>query len=148
MVAVGVAAAALQAGRADRPTLQGEGTSWQLASERSGKHVARVPRGTFRIGGSVGGLYPGDSTELVLTVSNPQRFPIVVSSISTIVNRPRAACSASYLRVGRFSGHLRVRTHASAQVSVVIALAEAAPDACQGMRFELRYHGLAQRGSR
>jgi hypothetical protein len=146
VIATGAAVAALQARGADQSVLQGEGSSLQLTSAHSSKHAPHHKKGRFQIAGSVHGLYPGDSTDLMLTVSNPFSFPIVVKSISTTVGSPRPSCKALYLTVGSFSGHLKVTSHGSAQVSVPVVLAHAAPNGCQGVRFGLEYHGLARKG--
>jgi hypothetical protein len=99
--------------------------------------------GSFRIAGSVGGLYPGLSRPLVLTVSNPQAFTIVVTSITTTVTDASAACLASNLSVSAFSGQLSVPGFGTAQTSVLASMAQNAPDACIGATFPLAYSGLA-----
>jgi hypothetical protein len=141
-----MAVAAFQARRGDQALLQGEGSSVQLSSAHPRDHPPHHKHPTFLISGSVGGLYPGDSTSLTLTVSNPLRFRIVVGSIKIAVESPRPGCSSSYLTVASFSGHLSIRAHRSGQVSVAVNLAHAAPDRCQGVHFGLEYHGLAQKG--
>jgi hypothetical protein len=134
--------------------IRGYGTSWQPVSDVIGadhrrshrRHRHRPgPHLAFRIGGSVGGLYPGFSTQLVLTVVNSQSYKIVVTSITTRVGAPKAGCSASNLIVGAFTGHLKVKAHKSAQLSVPVTLSHAAPDACQGVVFPLTYSGLGRR---
>jgi hypothetical protein len=135
--------------------IRGFGTSWQPVSDviaadhgtprrRRGSHKPG-PRGTFRIGGSIGGLYPGVVTHLVLSVVNPQRYALVITSISTTVGTPKTGCSATNLSVGSFSGHVKVKAHRSVQVAVQVSLAHAAPDACQGALFPLQYSGLGRR---
>jgi len=121
-------------------TLRGHGHSRPTAAA-----VNNNPHGTFTIAGSVGGLYPGASAQLVLTVSNPQPFAIDVTSITTTVGNPSASCSASNLTVAAFSGNLTVPGRGSAKVTVPVALSHAAPDACQGVEFPLTYNGLAQK---
>jgi hypothetical protein len=99
--------------------------------------------GSFRIAGSVGGLYPGLSSPLVLTVNNPQAFTIVVTSITTTVTDASATCLAPNLSVSAFSGQLSVPGFGAAQTSVLASLAQSAPDACIGATFPLAYSGLA-----
>jgi hypothetical protein len=145
-----VLAAALSGHRADSAMLHGYGASWQptaLTSRQTGLAATSASSGTFRIAGSIRGLYPGDSAPLVLTVTNPNHFAIVVTSISTTVGRPRASCVASNLTVHRFSGQLEVPASRSAKVSVPVTLSHRAPNACQGALFPLTYSGLARRRS-
>lgn len=113
-----------------------------VAAHRS---AAAHARGTFRIAGSVSGLYPGISTHLFLTVTNPQAYAIKVTQIRTSVGSPSAACGASNLVVGTFTGHRVVARHGKAVVTVPISLRHAAPDACQGAVFPLTYTGTARK---
>jgi hypothetical protein len=123
-------------------TLRGAGSSRQSPySPVAHRHTRR----TFRIGGSVGGLYPGSSALLTLTVTNPFHFAIVVTSITTAVGSPIPGCTQSNLSVGAFTGGLRVDPVGSAQVTVPVTLSHAAPDACQGVVFPLEYSGLARK---
>lgn len=132
---------ALLGPRAGRSTIGGYGVSWRAAAAVSS---AGGPAG-FGIGGSVGGLYPGDSAQLVLTVTNPQHFAIAVTSITAAVGTPRAGCDATNLTVGAFSSNLTVPAGGHASVQVPVTLASAAPDSCQGAEFPLTYSGLAHK---
>jgi hypothetical protein len=152
VLALGVACvvALVVAGRhTAQAMLLGRGSSSQpaafVARQTGGALASRTSPGSFRIGGTVDGLYPGDSTELVLTVTNPQHFAIVVTTISTTVESPSAGCGAPNLTVAGFTGHLLVGAHGSAQLTVPVALSYAAPDACQGALFPLQYSGLARK---
>jgi hypothetical protein len=127
---------ALLGNRAHAAVMHGVGSSGSPVVQQE-----KDPRGTFRISGSVGGLYPGNTAKLVLTVTNPEAYAIVVETISTTVSSPGAGCGASYLVVTSFSGHLSVPAHGSASVSVPVTLGHAAPDACQGLVFPLQYTG-------
>jgi hypothetical protein len=101
--------------------------------------------GSFRIAGSVGGLYPGLSSQLVLTVKNPQHFKIVVTSMTTTVKNASATCIAANLSVSAFSGQLSVPANGSAKTHVNARLAKSAPDGCIGAAFPLVYHGLGRK---
>jgi len=131
--------------------LTGFGSSG-LRSHPGGEGASAAPRtpatGAFTIAGTVGGLYPGFTGPLVLTVANPQAFTIVVSSITTSVTDATATCLASNLSVGAFSGQLSVPAFGSAQTSVPAGLAPSAPDACIGATFPLSYSGLASRAKK
>jgi hypothetical protein len=97
----------------------------------------------FTISGTVTGLYPGSLRPLVLTVSNRQAFAIAVTSITTVVASPNAACSAMNLSVASFSGRLIVPARSSASLTVIASLSHSAPNACQGSIFPLHYSGTA-----
>ena len=97
----------------------------------------------FSISGNVAGLYPGASLLLVLTISNPQQFAIVVNSITTSVGSPSASCSAANLSVSSFLGSLAVPAQGTATVTVTATMPHSAPNACQGAVFPLQYSGTA-----
>jgi hypothetical protein len=138
-----VLAVALWVGHAHTATLRGTGVSWRRVALATRSPTAGTSARGFTIGGDVGGLFPGDSVQLVLTVSNSFNFPIDVTSITTEIGAPNPGCVGSYLTVGAFSGHLAVPAGGSAQLSVPTTLSHAAPDACQGAVFPLTYSGLA-----
>jgi hypothetical protein len=128
-----------------QPVLRGAGVSWRPAASVSGLTATSASPGSFRISGSIGGLYPGDSAPLILTITNPQHFAIVVTSISTAVGDATASCPAQNLAVGGFSGQLDVPAGGSVNVSVPASLAHGAPDGCQGAVFPLTYGGMAHK---
>jgi P pilus assembly chaperone PapD len=97
----------------------------------------------FRISGSVNGLFPGKVAPLALKVTNPQKFAIVVKSLSVSVSGASATCTAANVTVTSFSGALSVPAGGSAVATVQIALLHSAPNDCQGALFPLLYHGLA-----
>lgn len=131
----------------DHVVLSGYGsfglTSAEPSQISSALREARA-NGTFRIAGSVSGLFPGSSRQLKLTVSNPQTFPIVVTSIATAVQNASASCTAANLSVSAFSGQLSVPAFGSAKVTVLAKLAYSAPNACIGSKFPLVYSGLGK----
>jgi hypothetical protein len=97
----------------------------------------------FSITGSVGGLFPGRTFPLVLTLTNPLTVAIKVSSITTTVRNPSTLCVAGDLTVTSFSGHVAVGARKSAEATVHVTLAHSTPDACQGAHFPFLYRGLA-----
>jgi hypothetical protein len=99
--------------------------------------------GAFRISGSADGLYPGFAGPLVLTVTNPEHFPIKVTSLTVAVSSASALCNAANIHVSAFSGPLVVPATGSATTHLTIQLVHAAPDACQGVSFPLSYAGTA-----
>lgn len=145
-IGVGALVVVLAAPHASKATLRGSGTSTLHATAPSGVPTgAASPKPGFRISGSVGGLYPGDSAPLMLTVTNPQQFAIVVTSIATTAGSPNPGCVAGYLTVAGFSGQLTVAAQGSGQISVPVTLSHAAPNACQGAIFPLTYSGSAHK---
>lgn len=121
----------------------GVGRVGREASPSSRLMPAASKHGSFGIGGSVNGLYPGLTKPLKLTVSNPQHFAIVVTSVTVAVGNASQACGAANLSVTHFSGRRRVGAKGSARVTLEVTLAHSAPDACQGAVFPLRYSGRA-----
>lgn len=97
----------------------------------------------FTIGGSVSGLYPGATRQFVLTVANPQPYPITVLSIFTTVQGLTAGCSFTTLTVSKFSGSLSIPPKQWRHAVVSAHMAHAAPNACQGAHFQLLYTGTA-----
>ena len=98
---------------------------------------------SFSITGNVVGLFPGKTLPLVLSVSNRRSFAITVTSITTTVGNPSSRCTAKYLKVTTFAGHLRVRAKKTAKTTVKVTLSHAAPNACQKAVFHFTYHGRA-----
>jgi hypothetical protein len=128
-------------------TLLGDGDSVPEPTSRGttpGAAQITLGHASFRIAGSVGGLYPGFTKALVLTVTNPQFFRIVVTSITTTAKGASSTCLASNLSVKAFSGQLSVPARGSAKVSVPASLAQGAPDACIGATFPLSFHGVGR----
>jgi hypothetical protein len=104
---------------------------------------AASKHGSFGIAGSVKGLYPGLTKPLRLTLTNPQHFAIVVTSVTVAVGNASQGCKAANIAVTHFSGRRRVAAKGSARVKLEITLVHKAPDACQGAVFPLRYRGRA-----
>jgi hypothetical protein len=132
----------------DQVVLAGYGTSGTTFANGSQSSPATPQAASdvsFRIAGSVGGLYPGAKRSLVLTVTNLQVFPIVVTSLRTAVRNASARCIGSNLSVSAFSGHLSVRAHGSAKTSVLVSLVPSAPNSCTGAAFPLVYSVLGEK---
>jgi len=118
-----------------------------LAAAWSGPEppAARSVTPTFLVSGSVKGLYPGRVKKLRLKVSNPFGFAIKVRFVRVVPRSRRATCPAKVLRVGTWRGPMRIPAHGSRRIRVKVRLSIDAPDACQGVRFRLRYGGVAVR---
>jgi hypothetical protein len=142
LLIAGIAAAAWHhapASYADTLALSGNGT----AGAPTQPATISTAAGSFRISGNVAGLYPGAQLPLVLTVTNPEHFAIVVTTLSVSIGAAAPGCAAVNLTATSFSGQLQVPAGGTATLSVHVAMAHSAPDACQGAVFPLRYSGLA-----
>ncbi len=124
-----------------QPVLTGYGTSLQSSSPSP--RLAR-PGSVFQITGRVAGLYPGQSGPLQLTVTNPQRYSITVTSIATTVGSASSSCPGTYLQVTAFSGSVVVAAQHQVAVTVTATMLSTAPDGCQGTTFPLVYAGTGQ----
>lgn len=125
----------------DTIALSGNGTAAPSPSQPGVTLPAAA--GSFRISGNVAGLYPGAHFPLVLTVTNPEHFAIVVTTLSVAVGNAKPGCGAANLTATSFSGHLPVPASGTAATKVKVTLAHSAPNACQGAVFPLRYTGVA-----
>jgi hypothetical protein len=136
--------AGARVGDTSHPRLLGYGSS-QLPSDSAFDAIPAVTNApaTFTIDGGVSGLYPGQSLPLFLIVTNPFRFSITVTSIDTTVGSGTLRCSASYLTVTKFSGRLSVAAGGTARAAVIATMLRIAPNACQGVTFDLHYQGTA-----
>jgi hypothetical protein len=127
----------------------GAGTSGATASGSGGQgqgppdHVK-----SFTIRGDVETLYPGATLDLVVTITNPQQFAIEVTEIDVVTKTDpsHTGCSASsYVDGSSFEGSIVVARKGSTIRSGILSVSmdHAAPDACQGARFPLEFHGRA-----
>lgn len=115
------------------------GTADQLVPGAGGRAVTS----SFSIAGKVTGLYPGKTLPLVLTVTNPQKVTITVTSITTAVSNATTSCTAANVKVSAFSGSLVVAAGKTGKVSVNVTLLHTTPNACQGKTFPFHYTGIA-----
>jgi hypothetical protein len=129
--------------------LVGDGGTGPLGAPTSAVAAATpdVGRGvgtsSFSITGSVGGLFPGKTFALTLTVANPHTVAITVTSITTTVGAASLHCGANRITVTAFAGHLVVHAGKKAKAVVHVTLAHTAPNTCQGAHFPFHYRGLA-----
>jgi hypothetical protein len=87
-------------------------------------------------------MYPGDSQLLVLTIFNPNKVHVTVTSITTTVGSASSGCPASDFYVTPFTGSLAVPPFHERSAAVIATMAHSAPNACQGAVFPLTYSGL------
>ena len=108
------------------------------------------PAQDFTIAGSYAGLYPGVSRSLILSITNPNAFPIDVTSLTatvSLVSGPRVmhepSCRPEDLDVAQYAGGLSVPARGMNTTMIDLMLLPSAPDACQGASFALTYAGEA-----
>jgi hypothetical protein len=141
-LAMGIWGSAGSAGGSEPVHLTGTGTASRTALPGAEPTALDGPLRAFAISGSVHGLYPGAGRPLALTVSNPLPVPLEVTALTTTVVAGAPGCPATDLTVTGATVPLHVPAHGSTGVTVTATLAHAAPDACQGVSFGLRYAGL------
>lgn len=129
------------AGLPSQVSLIGVGAAATISGPEAATNSAAPSR--FRISGGVTGLYPGATLPLVLTISNPQPFAIVVTSVTVGVGDASAACPSSNLSVSQFSGTLTVPAQGSTAIALSATLAHSAGNGCQGAVFPLQYAATA-----
>jgi hypothetical protein len=100
---------------------------------------------TFRVKGSVRGLYPGSRTVLRARVTNPYPVPIVVRKVQASVRSTTAPCPKGVIKIRRWKGRKVLRAHAVGRVTLRVRMRRSAADACQGVRFQLAFSGSASR---
>lgn len=149
LLAAGILGSVGLSAQANGALLVGSGSSGGHATPASGTTFTVPDAGLgavalpFSIAGTVGGLFPGASLPLQLTVSNPNDVAITVRSITTTVTAGSPHCAATRVKVTRFTGQLRVGAAKTARATVHVTLAHAAPNSCQGARFVFSYRGFA-----
>lgn len=104
---------------------------------------AQEPQDRFRIAGEVDGLYPGAELTLEARVTNPYRFPIVVTTLGATVGEAAPGCPASMLEVRTSDVEVEVPAGAVRSVPLRVRMDRGAPDACQGVTWPLQFRGTA-----
>jgi hypothetical protein len=98
----------------------------------------KQPTRSFKLSGSVQGLYPGGRRTLTVAVRSPYRRGLRLVSLRVSVRDAGPACRASNLSVGPFRGFVNVRPRGVRLVRLAVRMARSAGDACRGARFPLR----------
>lgn len=112
-----------------------------LVTEPAGA-AAGDPEG-FEISGEVDGLYPGAEATLPARVSNPQPFPIQVTSVAVAVGDAGPNCPAGVLEIRSVQTFAFVAAGASTTVPLDVHMDLGAPEACQGAAWPLELVGTA-----
>jgi hypothetical protein len=99
-----------------------------------------------RVSGHVSGLFPGARKGLRLEVRNGSRRWAVVRAIRADVAAGATGCPPRYLStVAKDLAYPRIRPHKTRRIGVRVRMWPAAPDACQGVKFPLRFRIRAER---
>lgn len=88
--------------------------------------------------GALSGLYPGGSVNVVLSVTNPNAFPVTVTAVAFASPTAVGSCAGSHLVLSDRTG-LTAAVTAGGTSSITLTgaatLSTSAPDACQGVTF-------------
>jgi hypothetical protein len=126
--------------------LVGYGSSAERAPGAANAPGAPSPRTitpTFSIAGKVSGLFPGKTLPLVLTLGNPNKRTIIVTTVTTTVENATSTCAAKTVSVTGFSGHRAVGAGKTGKVTVRVTMKTSAPNSCEGKSFPFHYTGKA-----
>jgi hypothetical protein len=126
--------------------LVGYGSSVQTApgaTKAPGAAVRHSTPSTFSIAGKVSGLFPGKTLPLVLTLGNPNKLTITVTTVTTAVTNATSTCVATNVSVTGFSGHLAIAAGKTGTVTVKVTMKTSAPNSCEGKSFPFHYTGSA-----
>lgn len=112
-----------------------------VSMQLAGSHT--VGTGSFRLSGSVHGLYPGGSVTLPLTVTNPNPFGLLVDGLRITVDSATSSCASRHVLVTPGDEQFVVPARAQVRRQVPVLMGAAAPDACQRVSFRLLMAGRA-----
>lgn len=119
------------------------------AAELGGGSLVREPvgvqRATFRVTGSVGGLYPGAVRTMRVRLRNPHPFALRLRRLRISVVDPAPGCRAGTIRIGRVRRGLVMAARRTTKVRLRVTMRPSAPNACIGARYPLRFSGSAVR---
>lgn len=93
--------------------------------------------------GSVGGLFPGHRVKLGVTYVNPYSFPIAIKTVQ-VDAAGTTRCTGRHL-LPATTAPVQVPARSTLGSTIAVGMRRSAPDACQGVRFELRVHVTAVR---
>lgn len=119
--------------------LAGGGTALAYySSPGSGSATATVGEpGVSASGSSVSGLRPGASGVVAVTVRNEAPRPYVVTAVRPAPVSRDASCPASALSVAAPTTLPVIPRNESATIDVTVTMLRSAPDACQGVTFDV-----------
>jgi hypothetical protein len=100
---------------------------------------AEHDRPAIRIRGHVTQLYPGVTAILHARARNRAPRPVKLMRVKARVRSGVPGCGRRYLRTKRIHPRRIISPHRKRRLRIKVHLRAAAPDACQGVRFRLRY---------
>jgi hypothetical protein len=129
-------------------TAKGGGTNSNSGNANANPNNNGNDPHSFTIGGTLGDLYPGLSTNLVLTVDNSKNNQAIhVTSLTVTVGDASSDCPASNLspasKTYTFSVTVARNSTDTTSFVVPIKMVDSAPDACQRAKFPLTLSGTA-----
>lgn len=150
-VAATLAGAYLAAGPSDSRTL--DYASLELVGRGQDLGGGRIQ---FTLSGrAIKGLYPGATTQMKLTVTNPYGFRLQLQHLSSRVtksSRPGCAPTSINLTTGDYRGRLPItigaHDRATLPGSIPVSMPSGASVKCAGSRFTITLSGLASRVDR
>jgi len=116
-------------------------------AERPGEpHRPPMSEHALKAAGTVHGLVPGARRELAVRLANGHRFALRITMLRVAVRRPAPGCDPKNLIVKRRNRtRLLIPARGRAHVKLPVRLRVSAADACQGVRFPLRFRASAVR---
>jgi hypothetical protein len=78
-------------------------------------------------------------TALPIEVRNLTNGPVQLQWVEAIVQKPKGQCDPAYLHSERILPLQRIPARGRINLVIPMTLASEAPDACQGVKFPLRY---------
>jgi hypothetical protein len=124
-----------------------------LGAAAAAAELARAPAqepasassAVFRVSGRVVGLYPGRAKTMKVRIRNPHPFAIRIKKLRIRVSEGGPGCRAGTIRIGKARVTRPVPARRRLRVRVPVKMRPAAPDACMGARYPLRFAGTAVR---
>jgi hypothetical protein len=100
---------------------------------------AAADSGQVTVQGEIDGLYPGFTGTMQATVSNGFDRPVRVTLLDTKVLDAKPSCPAGMITVSPVTTEFEIASGAVATTPVTVHMDFAAPDACQGATWPLRF---------
>jgi hypothetical protein len=108
------------------------------------------PGHAFTISGAVDGLFPGATSKLFVTVTNPNNQAMTVTDLSatlqSVSDAPGCDASTADLTIGKYTGEdfdVAKNSSASSSGYIPLSLPHTVANACQGATYNLQYSGTA-----
>ena len=116
-----------------------------LAKPGNGRPPPDRGNHSFSISGDVAGLVPLVEGTIEVTVTNKERFDIMVDTLDITVGDAGPDCGREYLVIGTAPLPAIIPARSDSTLVVTARLGPDVPDACQGMVWPLTYTGTASR---